>query len=78
MKRKENWKGLTIKELKDLSSEYEKEAVRFDMKLSRFVCNTSSDTTKEVKMKLERLWNIGNILWTKVRSIEIWRRKNNE
>lgn len=71
-----NWKNLSKQELKELSVKLEREATTFDMKLDRFMFNTSKDETKEVKTKLSMLWNVGYTLWSKVRAIELWRYKH--
>jgi len=67
-----DFKKLSEKELENLSQKWEHEATVFDKKLDSYMSNPNPNSEK-----CERLWKIGNQLWSRLRKLENFRKSRN-
>lgn len=64
---------LSFKELDNLAYLWESEARKFELRLSNYMHGANLYPEKTI-----RLWNVANSLWRRVRTLEIWRIKNDQ
>ena len=63
-----NFKNLNNEELNNLSKRWENDARIFEIKLEKYISNGNPN-----QEKLERLWGVGNSLWSRLRKLETYR-----
>jgi hypothetical protein len=74
-----DFKTLNARELKELSSQWEKELFIFENKLDRLLQNVNFGNVVlhlDTKLKIDRLWNTGKTLCDKLALLENWRNRN--
>jgi hypothetical protein len=69
----DNFSSLSNKQLKDLSDKWENEAVIFETRFDYYLKGPYTNTEKT-----DKLFEIANRLWQKLRNLERWRLKNDK